>query len=454
MANARAAVETGEAATDAAEEEARAAVYCRAADVVSSADELLLRASDHFRELGTAFSKSEQNVEMLREQVSVLHSDYAGLRQQSGDILPNMPPLASMALSASLSANTPILTTPNTSPVRSISNGNGNGNNSSASFREDSSIYTSPQSRSNASFDDSGGGIGAMTIATSSPVAAPSGDGGVHGVVGDGVMFQSPMRQGGGRRPGSPNASFSNLPAAFCTPPHPTQYDGSGSSSVSRERTSSSGSRSTGKRRSSQGGRRSNALSDRNSSCGGSGANGGGGGGGGSGGGDGGNGSGGSVKRLPCGSVASAAVDLLLGLRPESLPQRAGARDPGAAAVSSVPVTTSTSFWGGGSSVDTVDAKLADAEKSNLSHSEEVVGAQALRVLSVRHKESLEVRDLMQVVRGYENAKARSAETSAAARKIALWREEIGFSRILQTPLAQRDDFHKGWTETIYGEDR
>lgn len=104
--------------------------------------------------------------------------------------------------------------------------------------------------------------------------------------------------------------------------------------------------------------------------------------------------------------------------------------------------------------MDTVDAKLADAEKSNLSHSEEVVGAQALRVLSVRHKESLEVRDLMQVVRGYENAKARSAETSAAARKIALWREEIGFSRILQTPLAQRDDFHKGWTETIYGEDR
>ena len=140
-----------------------------------------------------------------------------------------------------------------------------------------------------------------------------------------------------------------------------------------------------------------------------------------------------ALRLIPCGYVASAAVDLLLGLRPESLPQRAGAREPGAAAVSnssSVPVTTSTSFWGG---VDTADAKLADAEKSNLSHSEEVVGAQALRVLSVRHKESLEVRDLMQVVRDYGNAKARSAETSAAARKIALWREEIGFSRILQT---------------------
>ena len=163
--------------------------------------------------------------------------------------------------------------------------------------------------------------------------------------------------------------------------------------------------------------------------------------------------SGGSGKLLPCGTAASAEVDLLLGLGLESLPQRVGAREPGAA-VSSVPVVTSTSFWGSTPSVDTVDAKLADSEKSNLSHKEEAMGSQALRLLSVRHKESLGVRDLMQVVRGYENAKARSAETSAAARKIALWREEIGFSRILQTPLAQREEFHLGWTETVYGEDR
>ena len=89
-----------------------------------------------------------------------------------------------------------------------------------------------------------------------------------------------------------------------------------------------------------------------------------------------------------------------------------------------------------------------------MSYAEEAMGAQALRLLGVRHKESLNVRDLLQLVRGYEKSKNRVTDTAAAARKIALWREDVGFPRILQATLDRRLHFHTLWSEAIYGEDR
>jgi hypothetical protein len=73
-----------------------------------------------------------------------------------------------------------------------------------------------------------------------------------------------------------------------------------------------------------------------------------------------------------------------------------------------------------------------------MSYAEEAMGSQAMRLLGVRHKESLALRDVVQLVRGYEKSKNRAPDTSAAMRKIALWREEVGFQRILQTTLDRR----------------
>jgi hypothetical protein len=48
-----------------------------------------------------------------------------------------------------------------------------------------------------------------------------------------------------------------------------------------------------------------------------------------------------------------------------------------------------------------VDVRLAELEASGLSAEEEAVAAKALRTISLRQREALSLRDLVQVVRGY-----------------------------------------------------
>ena len=106
------------------------------------------------------------------------------------------------------------------------------------------------------------------------------------------------------------------------------------------------------------------------------------------------------------------------------------------------------------SSADDLDNKLAQVESSGLTAAEEAVLASTMRLLSVRQKESLTRRDIYQIIRGYESAKDRLGETSVAARKIAVFRDENNFGKILQIKLDRDSYFHNVWQETIYGIDR
>ena len=82
-----------------------------------------------------------------------------------------------------------------------------------------------------------------------------------------------------------------------------------------------------------------------------------------------------------------------------------------------------------------IDAELAAAESSGLTPAEHAVATGVFRLLSVRQKEALSDRDVLQIVRGYAKAANRVADTADAARKIGVWRDRIGFADVLHIKL-------------------
>mmetsp|Transcript_36820 Transcript_36820/g.87137 ORF Transcript_36820/g.87137 Transcript_36820/m.87137 type:complete len:348 (-) Transcript_36820:115-1158(-) len=108
------------------------------------------------------------------------------------------------------------------------------------------------------------------------------------------------------------------------------------------------------------------------------------------------------------------------------------------------------------SKADAIMDKIQEAEVAPWSEEEKQWMGIALSGLTEdqRMKFMTNPLDVLLIIRGFASENDRKGATMAAAKKLADWRDKVGFYEYFNKRLASDEDFYKNWPERIYGTDQ